>query len=63
MQIPTAEDLEVTNFVLCYCKGSCQLFGADGADEEVAEVRTELEQIGPKAPGISLVQCCLLRGE
>lgn len=61
MQIPTAEDLEVTSLVLCYCKGSCQPIGADGADEEVVEVRAELEKIGPEAPSISPVQCCLLR--
>lgn len=39
MQTPTAEGLEVMSFVLCCCKGSYQLAGADGADEEVVEVR------------------------
>jgi len=44
--------------VLCCCKGSRQLTGADGADEEVAEVGAQLEQFGPEASAQCSAACC-----
>lgn len=48
--------------MLCCCKESCQLIGANGADPEAAEVRAELEQILSEALNISSVQCWVLQG-
>lgn len=62
IQTPTAEDLEVLSLVLCCCKESCQFIGAKGADEKVAEVRADLEEVLPGAPNISSVQFWVLQG-
>lgn len=48
--------------MLCCCKESCRVIGANGADVELAEVGAELEQILPKAPNTSSVQLWVLQG-